>query len=112
MSDFEDDDHTTFLKLDGLDVEGDSPVVSRAAFQLHTAGLVNSVRDGHPGFVADEYLEAISADTTLTALELCTAGLWERADGGYTVLDQQGLDMALRAHEHVARIANEDDEPQ
>ena len=88
--DAEDDDHTYFIRMGGADDgSGDEPVVSRAAFQLHSFGIVNSVEDGHPGFVSDDYLNAISAETTITAAELCTAGLWRRADGGYEVLETE-----------------------
>jgi hypothetical protein len=31
-----------------------------------------------PGFVSDDYLTAIAAETTITALELQAAGMWER----------------------------------
>ena len=34
------------------------PVLSRAAIQLHAAGIVNSIEDGQPGFVSDDYLNA------------------------------------------------------
>ena len=91
----EDEDHTTFFRLQGTeDAEGQEAVVSRAAFQLHGHAIVNSVRDGHPGFVPDEYLNAISAETTITAAELCAAGLWRRVDGGYEVLDGDMVEMA------------------
>lgn len=96
--DAEDDDHTTFLRLEGLHNEsGEEPVLSRAAFQLHGFGIINSVRDGHPGFVPDDYLNAISAETSVTATELCMAGMWRRTKGGYEVLDRQMLDMAIDA---------------
>lgn len=93
----DDDDHTTFIRLGGAeDGTGDEPVVSRAAFQLHSFGIVNSVEDGHPGFVSDDYLNAISAETTLTAAELCTAGLWRRVDAGYEVLERDLVEMVVR----------------
>jgi hypothetical protein len=93
VSDPEDDDHTTFFRLGGSEDDDerddDAPVVSRAAFQLHGFAMVNSVRDGVPGFVSDDYLNAISAETSVTATELCMAGLWERNDerGGYVIHD-------------------------
>jgi hypothetical protein len=84
----EDDDTTgsDFFRLGDSD---DGPVVSRDAFQLHSFGIVNSVRDGTPGFIPDGYLNAISAESTTTAMELCLVGLWERDDerGGYVIHD-------------------------
>ena len=54
-----------------------------------------SARDGHPGFVPDEYLNAISAETAIAAAELCAAGMWWRVDGGYEVLDREMVEMAV-----------------
>ena len=65
------DDHTAFIQFEGM------PVLSQAAIQLHTAGIVNSIQDGQPGFVSDDYLNAIAAETTTTVLELEAAGMWE-----------------------------------
>ncbi len=76
-------------------------MLSRAAFQLHSFSIVESVNDGHAGFVSDDYLSAISAETDLTATELCLAGLWERVDGGYTIHDDM-VEMAVRI---TARMA-------
>ena len=42
------DDHITFIQFEGM------PVLSRMAIQLHTAGIVNSIQDGQPGFVSDD----------------------------------------------------------
>src|SRR5699024_6961837 len=67
-----DDDETACLDIEGLGI------LSRAAFQLHTAAAINSVKDGHPGFVADEWLNAIPAQTTTTVAELEVAGIWAR----------------------------------
>jgi hypothetical protein len=92
----EDVDHTRFLRLEGTrSADGEEAVVSVAAFQLHGFGIVNSVQDGHPGFVPDEYLNAISAETTITAAELCAAGMWERVDGGYRVLDREMVEQVV-----------------
>src|SRR5205809_5510201 len=90
----EDDDHTRFLRLEGArNADGEEAVVSVAAFQLHSFGIVNSVSEGRPGFVSDEYLNAILAETTITAAELCAAGMWERVDGGYKVLDRKAVEQ-------------------
>jgi hypothetical protein len=79
----EDQDHNYFISMDGTDDSaGEEVVVSRAVFMLHDHGIVNSVQDGTPGFVSDDYLKAISAETTITAAELCAAGLRRRVDGG------------------------------
>lgn len=99
--DFEDEDHTQFLRLEGTgNEEKDDHVLSRAAFQLHSFGMINSVREGNPGFISDDYLNSIAAETTLTAAELVTAGLWERSADGYLVLDPHMLQMLLDATEH------------
>lgn len=45
--------------------------------------------------MSDEYLKAISAETTLTAAELCTAGLWRRVQGGYEILERGLVEMAV-----------------
>jgi hypothetical protein len=72
--------------------EEDQLPLSREAFLLHSHGMVNAQRDGHPGFVPTEYLEFVSADTTIAALELCALGLWERTTGGYRVLDTDAVE--------------------
>jgi hypothetical protein len=101
-NDFEDDDHTQFIRLEGTGNEDkDDHVLSRAAFQLHSFGMMNSVRDGKPGFVSDDYLNAIPAETTLTAMELVAAGLWERSTDGYLVTDPEMLEMVLDATERM-----------
>ena len=96
----EDDDHTTFFRVERED--GDV-VLSRAAYQLHSFGMMNSIKDGHPGFVADEYLNAISAETNLTSAELRVAGLWERVAGGYNILDPKMLLFAIETDERMGR---------
>ena len=75
------DDHTSFIQFEGM------PVLSRAALQLHAAGIASSVEDGQPGFVSDDCLNAMAAETTTTALELEAARMWERRDGGYLVVE-------------------------
>jgi hypothetical protein len=68
---------------------------------MHAFGIMNSIWGGTPGFVSDEYLNAISAETTTTALELCAANVWERVEGGYNVLDRSFLDMATLANREI-----------
>jgi hypothetical protein len=87
----EDDGTRAFIDFEGLGV------LSRAAFRLHGFAIVNSLKDGHPGFVSDEYLNAISAETTVTVLELEAAGIWERRTDGYLIIAD---DMLRRLVEH------------
>ena len=95
------DDHTTFIQFEGM------PVLSRAAVQLHTFGIVNSIQDGRPGFVSDDYLNAIAAETTTTVLELEAAGMWERRDGGYLVVADEMLKIAIDFNEKTDRLEAE-----
>jgi hypothetical protein len=64
--------------------------MSRPAYDLQVLATSHSASCGHPGFVPDDYLEhldGLAIETTITAAELCTIGMWERIDGGYRVLD-------------------------
>jgi hypothetical protein len=109
VSNPEDEDDTTFFRMSLSDDEGDeSPVVSRAAFQLHAFAMNNSMLEGTPGFIPDDYLNAISAETTVTAMELCMVGLWKRDDsrGGYDILDPMMHDV-VEMHEQLARSRRE-----
>jgi hypothetical protein len=101
--DAEDDDHTTFFQLGrgGQAEDCDGPILSRAAFQLHSFAIMTSVQEGHPGFVPDDYLNSIAAETTVTAAELCMAGFWERVEDGYQVIDREMLDMAIDADKRI-----------
>jgi len=95
------DDHTTFIKAEGM------PTLSRAAFQMHTFGGINSIQDGRPGFVSDEYLNAIAAETTTTVLELEATGMWERGEGGYLIVADDMLKIAIDFNEKTDRLEAE-----
>jgi len=95
-------DETTFIDMEGLGA------MSRAAFMLHTAGLVNSVRDGTPGFVSDDYLNDIPSATTTTAAELESLHLWERRPGGYIIKDEESVQQVIGFHEQMDQ-EDEDD---
>lgn len=86
---------------------GDLPPLSIPAFQLHTFAIIESFQRGTPGFVADDYLENIAAETTVTAVELETAGLWVRREGGYFVDDDATIDMVLSFNERQSEGAAE-----
>jgi hypothetical protein len=100
-ADDHDDEEVPFIAADGM------PTLSRDAFQLHGFGLLNSIKDGHPGFVSDDYLNNISADTTVSAAELEAAGMWERRDGGYFVVHDEMLKMMLDQGEESDRLQAE-----
>lgn len=70
-------------------------MLSFAAWDLQYHATAHSAVYGHPGFIPDQYLAARGSETTITAAELCAAGLWERVDGGYRVLDQDAVDMCV-----------------
>ena len=98
----EDAAHTTYVTLR-------RPVgeltLSRAAMHLHTFGVLSSIEAGEPGFVSDRYLNAITAETSITTLELCLAGLWERTAGGYLVADTDTMSVALQIHGQLTDLA-------
>lgn len=66
-----------------------SRYVSPAALELHVRAVSRSVLTDCPVFVPDAMLDEIAPAqvTTLGALELCLAGLWDRARDGYVVSD-------------------------
>jgi hypothetical protein len=98
--DFEEDPH--FIDVEG-DLGGDGlAVLSRNALNLHLHGILNSVSDGQPGFVSDDYLNAIEAETTLPAAELEAAGIWERRPGGYFVVADDMVKMVIDHNEETA----------
>lgn len=92
----------------GADLGGDGlGVMSRNALNLLLHGTLNSVAEGTPGFVSDDYLNAISAESTIAAAELEAAGLWERRPGGYLVLAEDMLQMVINQNEQVERTQRE-----
>lgn len=78
---------------------GRDHVLSAAALWLHLRAAAASVADDHPGLVPGEYLGSLTGkdlyspgdDPAALAAELCTAGLWERAGGGYRILDGHAI---------------------
>ena len=97
--DQEDPERARFIIMpEGETFDGQERVMSRAAYDLQVLATSHSANCGHPGFVPDDYLEhldGLSIETTITAVELCAIGLWERAHGGYRVLDWEAVEVCL-----------------
>ena len=95
----EDPGHLSFILMRATETfDGQERVMSRAAYDLQVLATAHSASCGHPGFVPDDYLEhldGLAIETTITAAELCTAGTWERVDGGYRVLDWEAVEVCL-----------------
>jgi hypothetical protein len=101
----DDAEHVSFIRMSADDTfDGQERVMSRAAWDLQCRATSHSASCGHPGLVPDDYLEhldGLSIETTITAAELCTAGMWEPVDGGYRVLDWEAVEICLdRVREH------------
>jgi hypothetical protein len=103
--DFENDPH--FIDVDG-DLGGDGMgVLTRDALNLLMHGVINSCADGTPGFVSDDWLNAIPAETTTTAAELEAGGLWERREGGYIALADDMIKIVIDQNEEMDRTKGE-----
>lgn len=90
---FEDEDHREFFRVEQR--SGEHVVLSRAAFDLNAFAVTASVRYDTPGFISDGYL---SAETSLTAMELVVSGQWVRVEGGYMIADPEERALAERLH--------------
>jgi hypothetical protein len=94
--------HPSFLIMrDTETFDGQERVMSQAAYDLQVLAAAYSASCGHPGFVPDDYLDylehldGLAIETTITAAELCTAGMWERAGAGYRMLDWEAVEACL-----------------
>lgn len=84
-------------------VQAGSGLMSPAAEELRILATVVSAVRGRPGFVPDGYLAGLAgaelghpgADPAVLAAELCGAGIWERAEGGYRVLDAEAVQVCV-----------------
>jgi hypothetical protein len=88
-------------------------LMSPAAEQLRFLATAVSAVCGRPGFVPDVYLDELDgdelghagADPWVLAAELCWAGTWERAEGGYRVLDEEAVQVCV---ERVRELREQD----
>src|SRR5580704_14701596 len=107
----EDPGHLRFIIMHATETfDGRERVMSRAAYGLQVLATAHSASCGHPGFVPDDYLEhldGLAIETTITTAELCTAGMWERVDGGYRVLDWEAVEVCL---DQVRQRSGEDEQ--
>lgn len=86
-------------------VDGDfGPLVSPGALKLHTYAVLVSIEVGVIGYISDEYLNAISVETTVTALELTLAGLWTRDQDGYRVSDIEVFRVAREVRRQLTAL--------
>lgn len=90
-----------------------SGLMSPAAEELRLLATAVSAVCGLPGFVPDGYLDGLAddelgfpgADPAALAAELCGAGIWERAEGGYLVLDAEAVQVCV---DRVRELREED----
>jgi hypothetical protein len=83
-------------------------VKSGAAWELHCRATADSAVDDHLGFVPDAYLGGLGTGVAALVAELCSAGVWERAGGGYRILDRDAVgrcqDLARQLSGEAARV--------
>lgn len=94
-----------FVRFRGERAAMADTVVSRTAMRLHVYAVLASIEADHAGLVTDAYLDAVTAETSVDALELCTAGLWTRVEGGYEVLDSEVMRMASELHRQLEELS-------
>lgn len=80
-------------------------MVSRVALRLHVYAILASIEAGRPGLVTDDYLSGVSVETSVAALELCTAGLWTRREAGYRVLESETDRVAAEVHRQLEALS-------
>lgn len=80
------------------------PVISRAALKLHTYAILVSIEVGRAGYICDDYLSAISVETSVAAFELTLAGLWTREADGYRVSEEETLRVAREVQRQLIAL--------
>ena len=93
-----------YVRFGGAGAAGADTLVSRTALRLHVYSVLASIEAGRPGLVTDAYLDAVTAETTVAAIELCTAGMWARVDGGYRVAEVETMRLAGEVHRQLAAL--------
>lgn len=82
-------DSVVFAQMKTLQNRERSALLSTLALEIHVRAVADRVGTQYPAFVPDERLDAIAPGrvTTMAAVELCMAGMWYRATGGYVIAD-------------------------
>lgn len=82
-------DKEVLVEVHALRERRRSGSVSASALEIHVRAVRAAVRTDCPAFVSDACLDSIAPGgvTTMAALELCLAGLWDRARDGYVITD-------------------------
>jgi hypothetical protein len=89
MSDEDEDGDNDFFQVE------DQEPISRGAFTLNSFALVESVNAGTPGWIGDDWLSAIPAETTIAAVELEAIGKWTREGDGYHIDEPELMAMLI-----------------
>lgn len=97
--------YPVFVRFGGSGGSDRGTLVSRSALRLHVYAVLASLEAGNPGVVSDDYLDAVTAETSVDAVELCTAGLWRREGDGYRVLDGEVMRMAREMHRQLEELS-------
>ena len=88
---------SVFIEVETLLCRNNFRDVSPLALEIHVRAVGRSVRTANPAFISDAGLDAIAPGhvTTLAAVELCLARLWDRSTngyGGYVIADPELID--------------------
>lgn len=94
-----------FVRFGGERGMSSSALVSRSALRLHVYAVLASIAAKHAGWIGDDYLDDVNAETSVDALELCTAGLWTREPRGYRVRDSEVMRMAGEVHRQLEELS-------
>jgi hypothetical protein len=70
-----------------------------AALSVHHRVLIETARSDAPDFAPASLIRRFTPDASASVAELCRAGMWEPADGGYRILDAGSVENATRLAE-------------
>lgn len=82
-------------------------VLSGDAYRLHLYAMMDSLATPSPGVVTDGYLAAQREDPSAAVASLCAAGLWERCDDGFRVVDPEALEAMENTASWASQVAED-----